>query len=44
MLQKEEEVGVEPFKQDMYVADLEKIKQLVMEVEEAFENALRALR
>jgi hypothetical protein len=39
-----EEVGVEPFKQDMYVADLEKIKQLVMEEEAAFENALRALR
>jgi hypothetical protein len=43
VLQKEE-VGVEPFKQDMYVADLEKIKQLVMEEEAAFENALRALR
>jgi cell division protein FtsN len=43
VLQKEE-VGVEPFKQDMYAADLEKIKQLVMEEEEAFENALRALR
>jgi hypothetical protein len=35
-----EEVGEEPFKQVMYVADLEQIKQ----EEEAFENALSALR
>ncbi len=38
------EVGVEPFKQDIYVADLEKIKQLAKEEEVAFENALRVLR
>jgi hypothetical protein len=37
-------VGEEPFKQDMYVADLEKIKQLVMEEEAAFKNALSTLR
>jgi hypothetical protein len=37
-------VGEEPFKQDMYVADLEKIKQLVMEEEAAFEKALSTLR
>ena len=38
------EVGEEPFKQDVYVADLEKIKQLIMEEEAAFEKALRTLR
>jgi hypothetical protein len=38
------EVGEEPFKQDVYVADLEKIKQLIMEEETAFEKALRTLR
>jgi tetratricopeptide (TPR) repeat protein len=43
VLQKEE-VGEEPFKQDMYVADLEKIKQLAKDEEVAFKNALRTLR
>jgi len=38
------EVGVEPFKRVMYVADLEKIKQLTEEESRAFENALSALR
>ncbi len=38
------EVGVEPFKQDMYVADLKQIKQLAEEEEAAFENALGTLR
>jgi hypothetical protein len=37
-------VGEEPFKQDMYVADLKQIKQLVMEEEAAFEKALSTLR
>jgi hypothetical protein len=38
------QVGEEPFKRDMYVADLEKIKQLTEEEGKAFENALSALR
>ena len=38
------EVGVEPFKRVMYVADPEKIKQLTEEESRAFENALSALR
>jgi hypothetical protein len=37
-------VGEEPFKRDMYVADLEKIKQLTEEESKAFENALKILR
>jgi tetratricopeptide (TPR) repeat protein len=37
-------VGEEPFKQDMYVADLEQIKQLAEEEGKAFEEALRILR
>jgi hypothetical protein len=38
------EVGKEPFKRDMYVADLEKIKQLTEEEGKAFEEALSTLR
>jgi hypothetical protein len=38
------EVGEEPFKQDMYVADLKQIKQLAEEEGKAFEKALRTLR
>ncbi len=38
------QVGEESFKRDMYVADLEKIKQLTEEESKAFENALSALR
>jgi hypothetical protein len=38
------EVGVEPFKQDMYVADLGQIKQLAEEESRAFESALSTLR
>ncbi len=41
---KKVEVGEEPFKQDMYVADLGQIKQLAKKEEEAFENALSTLR
>jgi hypothetical protein len=37
-------VGEEPFKQDMYVADLEQIKQLAEDEGKAFEEALRILR
>jgi tetratricopeptide (TPR) repeat protein len=37
-------VGEEPFKQDMYVTDLEQIKQLAEEEGKAFEEALRTLR
>jgi hypothetical protein len=39
-----EEVGEGPFKKDMYVADLGKLARLAKEEEEAFENALSALR
>ncbi|MFZ8806482.1 MAG: hypothetical protein ACO2PN_00025, partial [Pyrobaculum sp.] len=39
-----EEVGVEPFKQDMYVTDLKQIKQLAEDEEVVFKNALRTLR
>jgi tetratricopeptide (TPR) repeat protein len=38
------EVGVEPFKKVVYVADLKQIKQLAEEEEAAFENALSTLR
>ncbi len=38
------EVGEEPFKQDMYVADLKQIKQLAEKEEVAFKNALSTLR
>ena len=38
------EVGEEPFKRVMYVADLEKTKQLAEKEEAAFENALKILR
>jgi hypothetical protein len=38
------EVGEEPFKRVMYVADLEKTKQLAEEEGKAFENALKILR
>jgi hypothetical protein len=38
------EVGEEPFKRVMYVADLEKTKQLAREESKAFEDALRVLR
>jgi hypothetical protein len=38
------EVGVEPFKKVVYVADLKQIKQLSEEEEAAFEEALRTLR
>jgi hypothetical protein len=38
------QVGEEPFKRDMYVADLEKIKQLTEKEDEAFEKALRVLK
>jgi hypothetical protein len=38
------QMGEEPFKRDMYVADLEKIKQLTEEESKALENALSALR
>jgi len=38
------DVGEEPFKQVVYVADLGQIEQLAKEDEEAFENALSALR
>jgi hypothetical protein len=38
------EVGEEPFKKDMYVADLGQMKQLAKKEEEAFEEALRKLR
>jgi PaRep2b protein. len=38
------QMGEEPFKRDMYVADLEKIKQLTEEESKAFENALSTLR
>ncbi len=41
---KKVEVGEEPFKQDMYVADLGQIKQLAKKEEEAFENVLSTLR
>ncbi len=37
-------VGEEPFKQDMYVADLGRLRQLAEKEEEAFENALSTLR
>jgi hypothetical protein len=37
-------VGEEPFKQDMYVADLGRLRQLAEKEEAAFENALRVLR
>jgi hypothetical protein len=37
-------VGEEPFKKVVYVADLEKIKQLAEEESRAFEDALRVLR
>jgi hypothetical protein len=38
------QMGEEPFKRDMYVADLEKIKQLTEEESKAFKNALSTLR
>ncbi|MCC6032005.1 MAG: hypothetical protein LM566_03705, partial [Pyrobaculum sp.] len=38
------EVGEEPFKRVVYVADLGQIKQLAEKEETAFENALRVLR
>jgi hypothetical protein len=38
------EVGVEPFKKVVYVADLKQIKQLSEDEEAAFEEALRTLR
>ncbi len=38
------EVGEEPFRRVMYVADLEKTKQLAEEEGKAFENALKILR
>jgi hypothetical protein len=38
------EVGEEPFKKDMYVADLDKLARLVKEEETAFEKTLRVLR
>jgi hypothetical protein len=38
------EVGEEPFKKVMYVADLEKTKQLAEEEDKAFEDALSTLR
>jgi len=38
------EVGEEPFKRVMYVADLEKTKQLAKEESKAFEEALEILR
>ncbi|MFZ8807971.1 MAG: hypothetical protein ACO2PN_07680, partial [Pyrobaculum sp.] len=38
------EVGEEPFKQDMYVADLGRLRQLAEKEEAAFENALSTLR
>ncbi|MFZ8806952.1 MAG: hypothetical protein ACO2PN_02450 [Pyrobaculum sp.] len=41
---KKAEVGVEPFKQDMYVADLGRLRQLAEKEEAAFENALSTLR
>jgi hypothetical protein len=41
---KKVEVGEEPFKKVMYVADLEKIKQLAKEEETAFEKALEIIR
>jgi hypothetical protein len=41
---KKVEVGEEPFKKVMYVADLEKIKQLAEEEETAFEKALEIIR
>jgi hypothetical protein len=37
-------VGEEPFKQDMYVADLGQIKQLAEDEGKAFEKALKTLR
>jgi len=37
-------VGEEPFKQDMYVADLGRLRQLAEEEEADFENALSTLR
>jgi hypothetical protein len=37
-------VGEEPFKQDMYVADLGRLRQLAEKEEAAFENALSTLR
>jgi hypothetical protein len=43
-LKKAVQVGEESFKRVMYVADLEKIKQLAEEEEAAFENALSTLR
>ena len=39
-----EEVGEEPFKKVVYVANLGQIKQLAKKEEEAFENALSTLR
>jgi tetratricopeptide (TPR) repeat protein len=41
---KKVEVGEEPFKQDMYVADLGRLRRLAEKEEAAFEDALRALR
>jgi len=38
------EVGKEPFKQDMYVADLGRLAQLAKKEDKAFEKALSALR
>ncbi len=35
---------MEPLKQDMYVADLRRLRQLAEKEETAFENALRVLR
>jgi hypothetical protein len=41
---KKVEVGKEPFKRDMYVADLGRLRQLAEGEEAAFENALSTLR
>ncbi len=41
---KKVEVGEEPFKQDMYVADLGRLRQPAEKEEAAFENALKILR
>jgi hypothetical protein len=38
------DVGEEPFKQDMYVADLGRLRQLAEEEEKAFKKALNTLR
>jgi len=38
------EAGEEPFKRVMYVADLERLRQLAEKEEAAFEDALRVLR